>query len=879
MTLLPVHLLILICAQLASTQPAISFPFNSQLPPAARIDKFFSYSLAPSTFTSSRRNISYSLGDHPDWLSIESDGRRLYGTPKEADVPPGDVVGQSVDIIAKDDTGETAMKATLVVARKPPPEIHIPMAKQIGSFGKFSAPSSILSYPMADIKFSFDPKTFGNQDLNYYATSGDGSPLPAWVHFDAPSMTFSGKTPPFKSLVQPPQAFDLNLVASDIVGFAAASLSFSVVVGSHKLTTDLPIISLNASRGAELKYSGLENGIQIDGKPVAPGELKVTTDGLPGWLTYDPDTLRLKGTPGKEDHSTNLTISFHDPFSDTLDVHVEIHVASSLFESTLDDMKLQPGSFFELDLAKHFRNPGDLKVDVTTSPHEDWLKVDGLKMSGNVPKSAKGDIKISIDARSGSSGIKETEAFDISFLAVDGTTAVPKKPTSPTPTSTPDSHAASADSSDAQTGHLSTGEILLATIIPIIFITILLMLLICYVRRRRARRTYLSSKYLAKMANPMAPSLDADSSEPSMREMEGVGGAAYVGTHSSKPVPLAHLENISQSSRGRSSDTLSRLSDAEMPQSLLTDDATTASMRSIDDSSDDSSDDRQSWVTVEGEDTGLAGGSHNLARRSHKSDTTFPESTHQLLPTPDIFAEARRTDFRSGLDVTIPTIEDLPAAQEPPSTIYKQSHYYRPSLGAHSNMTTSSVALPSVLERNYRWHARNDPSMSNWETIAESDTGESVSEVRRPDKALLSQKQDDSRNWYYRGSSTGSKSLGTDISFESTENWRVIGGPRSVVGPHQSYRDLIDDAPFHPSQAGTARDGARPGERSSPKPLSPGGWRDKANATARRGPSASLATVQSGPDTEATMSGGRGDAGDGSGHVMSEGSDSFKVFL
>lgn len=868
MTVLPVNLAILLCAQLASSQPTISFPFNSQLPPVARLDKFFAYSFAPFTFTSSSKDISYTLGEHPDWLSLESDGRRLYGTPKDANVPSGDVVGQNVDIIAHDDTGETTMKATLVVARKPPPKVEIPMAEQIDRFGKFSAPSSILSYPSADFKFSFDAKTFGDQDLNYYATSGDGSPLPAWVHFDASSKTFSGRTPPFKSLVQPPQAFDLNLVASDVVGFAAASLSFSIVVGSHKLTTDHPIISLNASRGAELKYGGLKNGIQIDGKPVKTGDLKVTTDRLPDWLAYDPDTLGLKGTPGKEDHSTNLTISFHDPFADTLDVLVEIHVASGLFESTLDDMELQPGTYFEFDLAEHFRKPEDLDVHVTMSPREDWLKVDGLKMSGNVPKSAKGSFKISIDARSKGSGMRETEAFNVSFLALDGTTAIPKKPTSPTPTDTSEPHAPTADASDAQTGHLSTGEILLATIIPIIFITILIMLLVCYVRRRRARRTYLSSKYRAKMANPMASSLHAHPSDLAMREMERIGGVAFTGTHSSKPAPRAHVDAISQSFRRPSSGDLRRLSRAEAPGSLLSDDGTT--LRSLDDSSDSSDDDRQSWVTVEGDDTGMTGGSRGRTRRSHRSDTTFPESTHQLLSTPDIFSEARNADFRSGLDVRIPTIEDLPRAQASPSTIYKQSPSCQPSLGVYSNMTTSSVALPSVLERNYRSHARNDASMSNWETIAESEAGETVSEVRRPDRALLSRKGDESRNWSYMQSSVGSKSLLTDISFESTENWRVIGGPRSG-GPHQSYRDLIDDAPFHPTRPGTTREGARPGERASPEPLSPQRWRDEVNATTQHGPSASTATtVLSGLDTDVTMSGGRGDA---------EGSGSFTAFL
>lgn len=807
MTLLPAKLLILLrFIEAASSQPAISFPFNSQLPPAARIDEPFSYTLAPYTFTSTSPNISYSLGNHPDWLSFDADERRLHGTPTDADVPPGDVVGQPVDIVAKDDTGETTMRATLVVARAPPPKVEIPMPKQIDSFGKFSSPSSILSYPSAVFKFSFHPKTFGDRDLNYYATSADGSPLPAWIHFDGPSMTFSGRTPPFKSLVQPPQAFDVKLVASDIVGFAATSLTFSIVVGSHQLTADHPIISLNARRGSELRYNDLKNGIRIDGQPVAPGDLSVTTDRLPKWLSYDPNTFRLRGTPGKRDHSTSLNISFHDPFADTLDVLVEIHIASRLFESTPGDIKLQPGTLFEFDLAKHFRNPEDLEIKVTTSPHQDWLKADGLKMSGIVPRSAKGEFETQVDARSRRSGIRETEAFKASFLSLDGTTAVAKKPTSPTPTQTSESHAATADP-NTQVGRLSTGEILLATIIPIIFITILLMLLICYVRRRGARRTYLSSRYRNNMTNPMAASLAANSSGLSTQEMERVGGAMLVGAHSFKPAPLAHLEAISHFSGGESSDTLGRLSDAEAPRRLLPDEATTT-LRSIDDSSDSSDDNRQSWITVEGDEAAMGRGGYGLARKSHRTDTTIPELTHDLFPTPGLF-EARKGDFRSGLDVRIPSFEPAPCTQGSASAMYSP---YGPSLGAHSNMTSSSVALPVALEHDYRWHPGNDESLSNWETIAESERGGSVSEVRRPEQALLGHGAQDSRNWSYAGSTTGNKSLGTDMSFESSENWRVIGGPRSVAA-HQSYKDLVAESPFHPSRPGTGRDGARPGER------------------------------------------------------------------
>ncbi|KND86354.1 Axial budding pattern protein 2 [Tolypocladium ophioglossoides CBS 100239] len=886
--------MVLLLAQVASSRPAISFPFNAQLPQAARIDKFFSYSFSPTTFTSDS-NITYSLGKHPDWLSIESNTRRLYGTPKDSDVSPGDVVGQQVDIIATDGNGPTTMSATIVISRNPPPSVQIPVSKQIGGFGNFSAPSSILSYPSIHFKYSFDSNTFGQQDLNYYATSGNGSPLPAWVMFDSASLTFSGKTPPFESLIQSPQTFNFSLVASDIVGFSASSLSFSIVVGSHKLTTDNPIIALNASRGSELTYNALENGIQLDGKQVAAGDLAVTMAGLPDWLSYDSKTRKLQGTPRPSDHSQNFTISFHDPFSDTLDVLAIVTVASSLFQSTLDDMEIRPGSNFYLDLAKYFRNPGDVQVKVTTSPDEEWLKVNGLELSGQVPKSAKGGFKISIDAASKSSDLKETEVLGVSFLALDGTTTTATvSMSSPTSTVTQtQTNSAASDSAESQSGHLSTGEILLATIIPILFITVLLLLLVCFFRRRRARRTYLSSKYRTKISNPVAGSLRANDSHPSMRAIEAMGGIVRTETQIFKPGKVGYAEVASQSSRRRSSETLGEISDPGMPQALLADEAGTATVRSV--SNTESNDGRRSWVTVEGEGATAAARSEE-STRSHRSDTTFPGSIHQILPPPGFLSDARNGDFRSGLDMTIPTIEDLPSIQAMPIIAYKAPKHSRScqSLGAHSTTTSSSAALPPMFESNLRVNVPGDASVPNWETIAESEAGESMAPLRKPERALLLSRTEDSKQWYDVESSNGSKSVATEVSFASSENWRVISQIRGPRGPSPSYKDLVDEAPFNPSRPGTSRDEAlfnpsRPWEHNSAaEPLPRSEWGDDVHSTtARLGPSVNVVSKPSDDGDEVDMSGGMGEPGpappiwgkEHSGHKVSEGSGSFTVFL
>ncbi|PHH68853.1 hypothetical protein CDD80_7199 [Ophiocordyceps camponoti-rufipedis] len=692
-------LLALILPHLVASQPAITFPFNAQLPPAARIDIPFSYLLSPSTFTSASKRMTYVLGRHPDWISLSTDNLRLYGTPRDASVPPGRVVGQPVEIMATDDQGTTTMTATVVVSRDPPPTIRIPISKQVGGFGKFSAPSSVLSYPDTDFSFTFDRNTFGEKPLNHYATSGNGSPLPAWVAFDSGSLTFSGRTPPFSSLVQPPQVFDFRLVASDIVGFAASTIKFAIVVGSHNLTTDHPLISLNASLGSRLVFDDFEQGIRLDGKPVALRELTVTATRLPSWLTLDMATGKLEGTPRPGDHSTSFIVSFHDPFSDTLNVQVTVHVASNLFASTVDDIQVRPDSPIAIDLAKHFRHPEDIQIEVTTSPKQDWLKVDGLKISGQVPESVQGDFQISIRAKSNKSGVDETEQFGVGILALDGSTKAPNESsalTTPTPTAHPTddtgrsplSPGPTAAAAESEPKRLSTGEILLATIIPVIAVAILLMVLVWYVRRRRANRDSISGgKSLRNISRPMAVvhgGMDSDStadSHESVRE---------------KRMEKAHHYDLNNAagrtafllkrpgSRRRSSDTLGPGDGTDSRYSRRTHvyDARTSLTAGTLTTTECDDRERQSWVTVDGDDVASLAPSGT----SNMSDTTFSESTHQLVPIDSLHGTLSH-DFRSGLDLTIPPMDDV---QPTPLNIFKRpaiSSSTRESLGSHSIQT------------------------------------------------------------------------------------------------------------------------------------------------------------------------------------------------
>ncbi|KAI0907434.1 hypothetical protein F4823DRAFT_555156 [Ustulina deusta] len=405
--------------------PISYFPFNSQLPPVARVSKPFSFIFSPLTF-SSDNEMSYALADgSPSWLSLDSTSRTLSGTPDEATIPSGEtLVGVVITLVASDDTGSTAANATLVVSRGPEPIVKIPLLDQIQKFGPYSAPASILLHPSSEFEFEFDPNTFsagvargGNdQDraeggrsktrdvkretdgtmsgterpqLNYYAVSGNNAPLPSWIAFNAEKLAFSGKTPLSEPLAQPPSRFDFQLVASDVVGFSSAFIEFSIMVGNHELTSEEPVIKLNATRGQQLEYTDLSNMFKLDEKPMKAGDISsIKADGLPAWLSFDEESWKISGTPDLDAQPTNVTVSVVDKFSDALNVTLVIGFDKKIFVSDLPGLNVSAGDDLSFDLTRFLFTPEDTQLMAEIQPDDSWIRYDDSSklLSGTVPK-------------------------------------------------------------------------------------------------------------------------------------------------------------------------------------------------------------------------------------------------------------------------------------------------------------------------------------------------------------------------------------------------------------------------------------------------------------------------------------------------------------
>ncbi|CAJ2503282.1 Uu.00g106760.m01.CDS01 [Anthostomella pinea] len=502
--------------------PIDYFPLNSQLPPVARVSEPFTFTLLPQTFSSSL-DITYSLSaDAPAWLSLDSDTRTLSGTPGDEDVPrtsgaagagEAAVVGVPISLVATDATGSATSNATLVVSRDTAPAVALPLAEQIFKFGAYSAPLSLLLPPKRDFSFEFAEDTFqtnGNQSqLSYYAVSEDNAPLPSWVTFDSGTLAFSGTTPPFESLVQPPQTFGFQLVASDVVGFSSAAIPFSIVVGVHELTSDVPVIKLNTTRGMLLEYTDLPQVLKIDDRPLQMEDVaSITAVNLPPWFAFDGETWALTGTPDSKAKPTNVTIAVVDHFTDSLNVTLAIEFEDALFVSDLPDLNVTVGDDFSFGLKRFLFDPMDTEVTVESEPDGPWVHFDdsSLTLSGTVPEPLSAgfanEVRVTFNATS-----RRTAAVEIKYMNIHVAPPTTSGPTKPTATLAPKPTSESSGSDKS---------LLWLIIIPVLLILAIILLLF-YMRRRRQRPNNFN---VGDVSAPIPGTFVANGSAGSLHDMQ-----------------------------------------------------------------------------------------------------------------------------------------------------------------------------------------------------------------------------------------------------------------------------------------------------------------------------------------------------------------------
>ncbi|GAB1313835.1 polarity establishment/cellular polarization [Madurella fahalii] len=516
----------LLLAGFSTATPAVNFPINSQVPPVSRVGEPFSFIFSPSTFSSSSA-VTYTLANPPTWLSIDSDARRLFGTPREEDVAPGRVVGVPVNLVAADDSGSTLLTAILVVSRSPGPKVEIPFEAQVPDFGVYSSPSSLLSAPKDEFSFDLDPGTFSNPSsdpMRYYATMADNTPLPAWISFDPGRLSFSGRTPPSESLIQPPQSFSLRVIASDIPGFAGASLSFDIVVGNHQLVADETTITLRAVPRMPVSYTALRGMVKVDGKPAAPETVSIaSTSNVPPWLSVDSGTWHIGGMAPDDAASTSFTITLRDRFSDVLNLTIAVEVVSEpirqsdIFSGALPRFNITSGRHFSFDLRRYLVDPQNTQISLVASPSYSWIQFDTATdtLFGDAPGGLQDStVDIQLNARLKDTKESVSSSLRIYIQATSGRTPGAH------PTESPGDHTSLAGDG-LENGPFNA--VLLAVLLPVAILLVAAMCLLfwCFHRRKEHRGPRLTtsdisgplSTTLMTKATPV-PDLEASCSLP-----------------------------------------------------------------------------------------------------------------------------------------------------------------------------------------------------------------------------------------------------------------------------------------------------------------------------------------------------------------------------
>lgn len=503
------------CFMVARATPDVTFPFNAQVPTVARVDQRYSFQLSGSTFAQSLNDLAFSLEGQPAWLTFNGATKTLEGTPGQADA--GSV---EFALTATDSTGAVQMPCTLVVSNDPAPQLGGDISDQLAATANLSSrePAVVTLLPSTIFTFDFEPGSFIDivqRKLYYYAILTDHTPLPSWLIFDSDRLTFSGTAPDLSAF---PQSWSINMIASDVAGFAGTYATFTIAISRQQLAFVPEQQDVTITPGEPIEISSLQNGLYRDGVVLGPASLMSATASLPSWLVFDAATLSITGDVPANVTAQNLTVSVTDEMGNFATAVVNLILGNhSYFEDQVGTIRARAGEFLNFHFAETLFSQDDMELSVTLPTRTSWLSFDAdtNNLTGDVPSSAENaEVRATLLAKPHGSQGGQAQVFTIDIQATSAsTTSVDSSVTNSTPrtaatSSTTSSPTAAADSSRSAT-RLTTGPIVAIVVLTVVITAILIIAAIFCCRRRRNRRKELISPQKSKISRPMpSPELD-----------------------------------------------------------------------------------------------------------------------------------------------------------------------------------------------------------------------------------------------------------------------------------------------------------------------------------------------------------------------------------
>jgi Ca2+-binding RTX toxin-like protein len=275
--------------------PTVATPLADQMVPE---DAPFSIAVPANTFADQDANdvltLSASLADGtalPAWLTFDATTRTFTGTPDDAQVG-------SLDLkVTATDTGTLSAADTFTLTVTNVNEVPTVAAPLTDQQATEDAP---FTFVVQTSTFADVDQLHGDQ-LTYSATREDGTALPSWLSFDATTRTFSGI--PLNSDVG---TLALRVTATDI-GNLSVSDTFSLTVTNvnDAPTVAAPLADQTGNEDEPFSFTIAANTFAdadlIHGDVLTYSATLADGSTLPTWLSFNPTTRTLSGTPGNGD--------------------------------------------------------------------------------------------------------------------------------------------------------------------------------------------------------------------------------------------------------------------------------------------------------------------------------------------------------------------------------------------------------------------------------------------------------------------------------------------------------------------------------------------------------------------------------------------------
>ncbi len=243
------------------------------------------------TYTATRAN-----GDPlPTWLSFNPNTRQFSGTPNN-----GNAGTINVRVISTDTSGasvSTTFGLTVAAVNNPPivSQAIAPQSATAGTEFTFLVPANTFTDP--------DP----GDVLSYTATRANGNPLPNWLSFNPNTRQFSGT----------PNNGNAGTINVRVISTDTAGASISTIFGLTVAAVNNPPI-VNQAIALQTAIAGVNFGLRLPADTFTdpdPGDVltyrarRINGTPLPNWLSFNPNTLRFRGTPGREGIGNTIRIA------------------------------------------------------------------------------------------------------------------------------------------------------------------------------------------------------------------------------------------------------------------------------------------------------------------------------------------------------------------------------------------------------------------------------------------------------------------------------------------------------------------------------------------------------------------------------------------